>query len=386
MRRKAADCLQHYRKRSPIPFFMILCLFLAFRMLSIPLWNSDALVTVRAIQKQLRSGILWGVYLYAAYLIISAGFKAWTSAGFLALLVLMAHLCQKPIKNSANFEIFMTAVLISLSYGRSFHRILSYMLIAHATGLSTALCGYYMGLTNVNNKVEAYGEGLALGTGHPNTLALMVFDILILFWYLFLRNRKKSLTFLIFWLPIFPLVFITKCRTITVMMFLFPVCEGISRWISERRAAGKTSQVRIGWIAGILILTPVMCWIFTFLMAMQMEALARLTKGTFFQNLFVRFIQAGIAIKEYGLSLFPQHVVLDGSVYAILNGSVYKLLILDNAYCFFTLEYGLPYIVTTLAWFCLANRRCLKESDYALLVISFFISIYGLMEKYPMWI
>ena len=134
MRDKMEHALHKYKDRSHLPFFIIFCLFLACRvLLTIPAWTNEALIIIKPIKTDLQSGFIWGAVLYTTYLILSSGWRPWKIAGLLAILASAAPLLYVPLENSRNFDVIMSAVLIGLSFGRSFHRIIRLMLITYVS-------------------------------------------------------------------------------------------------------------------------------------------------------------------------------------------------------------------------------------------------------------
>ena len=382
MKDRGKAFLESYRNSSPVPFLVIFSLFLVSGMLRMPFWQVSLISPVAVFGQYLRSCILWISFIYLAGLAVRQHARVWTVVAGAVLTGAAMMLCQRFIISEAQYELLMIILLLLLSWSRNFRRMMKAALIVHCLVLAVGIIGYLTGLTIGRFKYENYGQGFAFGMNYPNTFARFIFVILILVWYLYLKDRKTILSFAAFWLPAIPIALAAKCRTVSVLMFLFPLCAMCCRSASGKkdvRAGGKHNA-----FVRVLILMPVICWGTTMLLALQMEMLEQLTADTGLYNLSVRFIQTGIALKQYGLSLLPQKIALNGTITAVLAGREERLLFLDGGYGYYTLRYGLLCITVILAWLCVINRFCLRAGDCALLLIAVFFNIYGLMERMPM--
>ena len=382
MKSKGKAFLEKYRASSPTPFFVILGLFLAAKMIWLPFWAEPLVGPVNTVSQVLHASALWLTVIYIAFFFILQYPKIWTVLIAAGLVGLVMYLCFHMIYSERQFGVLMTVLLLILSYGRDFRRIMKGVLIANVITLAVGTIGYLAGWTLASHKAENYGEGIAFGLNHPNSFARVVFAAVVLIWYLYLKEKKIIFTFLIFWLPAVPVMLVAKCRTVAVLLIVLPVCFVIYKAYC-RRKEGRPGEKR-GLFVRILTFAPAICWAVTFILASQMELLERLTAGTKIYNLAVRFVQAGIALKEYGFSPFPRHIVTNGSITANLAGNTERLLYLDSGYVYYTLRTGLIFTAVILVWLCIVNHACVKRADMVLLMVAVFFNIYGFMERMPM--
>ena len=374
--------LESYKESSATPFLIVYGFFLLSRMPGLLFWGTSMILPVSRLSQYLRASALWLMFVYLAFLFVFPNVNirkillAGTASG-LAMVFCTAHL-----QSGFLYEVLTTLLILLLSYGRSFQRMMKTALIIHAATLAAGLAGCLAGFTISYYKFENYGQGFAFGMNYPNTFARMIFIILVLVWALYLKNRKSVLTFLAFWAALIPVFFGAKCRTAAILLFLFPLCALVCNTLSKEKT--EITERRLLPAARIPVWIPVACWAATMILAACMEPLESLTADTALYNFSVRFIQAGIAIKRYGLSLFPQNLALNGSITAILAGREERLLYLDSCYAYYTLRYGLLFVGVILFWLCIVNRCCIKKKDAALLLIAVFMDIYGMMERVPM--
>ena len=160
-----------------------------------------------------------------------------------------------------------------------------------------------------------------------------------------------------------------------LLLILFPVLA----WLLS--SPGKREEGGGRLLKAGLIAAPLFFWLLTFVLAWQMEFLEKVMNGTPLYNMFVRFVQAGAALRLYGFSAFPRTILCDGSLFVDLSGWRVYLLQLDNAYAFYTMAWGLLVMGAGLIWLSIGIRKCLKEKAYGLLAAALFICLYGLMER-----
>ena len=184
MKDRGKAFLESYRNSSPVPFLVIFSLFLVSRMLFLPFWKASMISPVTILSQYVRAAVLWLTFLYiAAFFVIQHVTIRTFLTGAVFAVTAMA-LCTHFIQNEMQYAVLMTVLLLLLSYGRSFRRLMKAVLIAHCVILAVGMTGFLAGLTVGIYKYENYGQGFSFGMYYPNTFARIISIILVLIWYL----------------------------------------------------------------------------------------------------------------------------------------------------------------------------------------------------------
>ena len=279
-------------------------------------------------------------------------------------------------KSEAVYKVIVCTLLILLACGRNYRKIQRLFLALFSGAIVVASLGLVVGYTFCGAKVGAYGTGLALGMTYPNTWARVFFLAVVLIWYEWLQE-KPIWTFALFWFAAVPTLFIVKCRTIALLMILFPMVV----WLKDRPVKSKRVCDRSRALKVILIAMPLICFALTLLLCSQMELLHKLTYGNYLRNMSKRFVQGGIALNEYGLPLFGKSIDLGHNISVVLNGEVEDLYILDCGYISYAFSRGMIWLFAMMAWQGYANYKCIRNRDYGMLIIGLFMSLLALMER-----
>ena len=273
--------------------------------------------------------------------------------------------------------------LILMAGGRNYRSILKCFLIVLLGGYFTALLGLALHFSKDLSKTDTYGVGHSCGYIHPNTAALYLFLILLLIWYLFLRNRKLPVL-LLFWGAVIPVWFYMKCRTISGLLVCFPLlamhCEKTLR--SEKRMAVR--QNSRSWKI-LMISMPLLFSLLSLFLCRQMEFLTAVFEKTPVWNMACRFVQGGIAFSWYGVTLVGHPIDSSGAIAMELAGYVEPLLFLDNVYISELIYRGLIGAALELMYLSAVNFKCIRTKDLALLTISNVLLLFGLMEHYTIF-
>ena len=288
-------------------------------------------------------------------------------------------------KSETLYRVVLCTLLILLASGKNFSQIVRLFCVLFTGAIAVAALGLLLGYTYGGVKTGAYGTGLALGMTYPNTWARVFFLAILLNWYEWGQEKSVFWTFVLFWLAAIPTLFIVKCRTIALLMLLFPIVVWMKDLVTGRKELHsiKSHYAQGGRrvLKALMIAMPFLCFVLTLLLCSRMELLHKLTYGNYLRNMSKRFVQGGIALKEYGLPLLGKNVDLGHNISVVLNGELEDLYVLDCGYISYGLSRGIIWLVTMMAWQSFANFRCIRNKDDGMLIIGLFMSLLALMER-----
>ena len=210
----------------------------------------------------------------------------------------------------------------------------------------------------VTNKTVDFvyaGTGHSLGMGHPNLAALMVLALLLLIWYLWLKDRP-IITISIS-LPVAIIVYlITYSRTGTICISLLPLFS-LYRFFLQRKKHQK------GFVLPTLF--PIVAASFSIgaVFAIPKDLIA---EGRTF---IIRFIDPYWVLYRYGYTFF-------GSSEVDRN---YK--IIDNLFCYILIYYGILSLALMIGLLLWVAWRFYRHAQYAELMMLAIFMVYSVMEN-----
>ena len=370
-------------------YYTVLVLFLIIRCIQKFALRDDLPLDPETIRIQLSLVTLWIMIAHIPYACILKPLFRKGNAGKIsgALLTIPAY-CMlvkaaaliRPVMTTEQFFAAVTVYLVIFSHGKSFRTILKVYLFSYGLFLTAGIAGSLLGYTVDQVKTTVYGMKHSFGFVHPNTVAHFLFIILTILWYLYLYKKTSDsgqdtialsfrdakgmfLTLFMFWGFMIPVAILVRCRTIMVLMLLFPFMQ----W-----AAAKAGKYAVG--------LPWACFAVSLLLSSRIEMLHRIPADSILWSTGQRFIQSGIALNQYGLHLLGQRITT-GSAQMVLDGKTVKLYVLDNAYITYGLMHGLIWLIPVLFWLSYANREAFRQKDYALLGIACLMLLFAVMER-----
>ena len=358
-------------------YLVLLGLFCATQLIFMIGWESQNYHIIWVIYQILFTFVMWGSAVYF-FLILISWRNAWRRTGELivtglAIFALIGIVSRLFTTDSYTF--YMGAFFCLMACGKSYKKIVILILASLTVTLIIGAFGLGVGLTFDAVKPGRVYGGHSLGILYPNNWGFLVFAVLEIAWYLFLR-RKKILTLVLFWaVGIFMYRYIT-CYTIAGLSVLFPLLAAFAEWIQDSMRGEKKSCRFIKWLVvsiPFLFLAAMLffCW--------QMDRVHTAFYGTKLHTLAMRFVEGGYALRLNGVTLFGHPFKqFDGSVVEYANEME---MIIDSAFICYLIIRGIIPVVMTLAWISFAHYRCLKESDARLVVISFFMLLLSVMER-----
>ena len=209
------------------------------------------------------------------------------------------------------------------------------------------------------------------GFCHRNVMGANV-AIICLAWF-YLRYGKLKMRDVLFWCGIGVITY-QLAHSRTGLVIQIAVIFGVFLFQKMEKKLMNFSQMQKILLGGFLatVLLCVFCSIFYS---------ADSAFWSFADNIFTkRFSFANLCLKEYGISLFGQHIPFVNSFEAQTT-EVTKL-ILDNAYMRVLLYDGLVPGVLFLAIYYKALKYAFQKNDCALICGLVVLAVYGLSERY----
>ena len=231
-------------------------------------------------------------------------------------------------------------------------------LISHGAYLlllaAMLLVGAVRDATTTSNKtVIVFRLGHSLGMLHPNSLAAFLMSAWLLAWIM-LKPKKLWITAALFAVGAVIVLALTLCRTVALLMILFPVLYAAIRGIGRSR--------RPAWLKASAAL-PLLALCLTILLGVMTSRFSQYFRDGAF---WLRFSELRILQKD-GLTLF--------------GARPSELAYFDNVYLWMLMYCG---IVTTLGVLAMAGVMLLKlacEKRMELLSVGALFVLYGLMEN-----
>lgn len=381
-------------KNSPgIIYMILLCMYVGIFLFGKVNWVTSDYVNKKSIEhfrlNVVGMAFMAGCALYLAYIVILGwrGGRWWQKTLLLIPAAAMGYagylfVTGKITKNW--FEAIGGVYLCLMAYGKNYKRILQCFFWLAVSALLVAMFGTSFGLTAERTKLGD-NWGLSFGIIYPNTWGYIVFLGLIIFWYLYLQ-KQTIVTFVIFWGLALLMFFVVNCRTISILNILFPPCTLLvvvaNKKLGKQKNANVEAQTKKhGFWGYAVVALPLIFFALTIILCSQLELMHKLFKGTHVYSMADRFIEGGIAMRTYGLPLIGDTIYQSDAAYAMLDGKKKVLEILDNSFITYGVTRGMLWMAFTLVWLVWANWKALTRKDYAFLLVSAFLMLYGMMEK-----
>lgn len=371
---------EFYAKESPIPFYIMVGLFVLSDMLLVINFIPDVAQMIYDSRRIINTILLWLCPMYFAFNLILWKLKPWTIAVGVASVVGVFVLWNFLGQYTELFCTVVAAIMALLAYKRDFKVVLKIFMAAHLLTILVAIVGLKLGYAAPTYKLGTEDVGVSLGLIYPNHLARLSYIAMTIAWYLWGQERRV-LTTAIFWGMAAVMWVWVKCRTITIFMVAFPVCwwaaTGLLRWEREGKVWDALHKIW-NWI---MILMPIIMFALTYLLGKMRVFLDSLSHfGTGLYSMLMRFISAGILFDAFKFPLWGRNIQAEEAPMEFINGKIYMAGIIDNSYVYYYICFGVIVMALVLAWLCVANWRAVRNGDHALLLISVFMLGYGLIE------
>ena len=386
--RNLIEFFEYCSKESPKPFYYMLSLFVTSNMLLAIEFTGIFSEYLKPARYTINTILMIACIVYIAMSLLLWRLKLKTI--FIAVILITITGFSWNVIGQTN-EFFCTTIaliLALLAYKRDYRKILMIVLGCHLATMIVGLIGLPLNITKLVYKLETVDYGYSMGLVYPNHVGRMVFLSLMIIWYLW-GQEKRSLTTIVGFVTAYVMWTYVKCKTITFFMIGFPISWWIltllqshnidSRYMDIKR---KIPVVIFTKIMNMMIVgMPFLFMLFTFIMGLNRAFFMRhwhYGPGIF--ALWMRFISAGVLFKTYGFPLLGRDILSETAPVEYIEGKYYMANIVDNSFAYYLIAIGGIALVVCMLWMSFANYRALKNLDYAFLLMSFFISTYGLIE------
>ena len=226
-----------------------------------------------------------------------------------------------------------------------------------------AVLGMLIGLGLTSDKLTgfSYGTGHTFGMDHSNFPAAVLLALLMILWFMYLKKHPVW-TAVLFFCGAALCLYVMACRTVAVLMILFPVMNLAVILISRTRAKK---------ILAAMTIVPVLC----FLVSLGLTMIFVRDRSALLQtgldlNMLARFSEPAEILRSQGAS--------------VLGRNVGYRLSLDNLYMRVLLFHGAVGIALYLAAVTVLMAEFFRRERYDLMTVLSLMLIYGMMECIPM--
>ena len=378
LKKEGLDFLEAIRKGNDTFFFLLLCLFITSNVVVLINWRRDLFSYAWKAHFLMFAAVMWGSAIYL-FSIILEWRDAWKRTGEIiaigAAVFIVTGIVSKTVTTDS-YAFVMGAYFCLMACGKKYKKIFYCFLFIIVAALLIGWIGLRIHITlDAVKPRRAYG-GHSLGILYPNDWGYFVFNVMLIIWYMFLR-QKKIITLVFFWgISVFMYKYIT-CLTIAGMAFLFPVvgiiAELIQSKLQEREKkhfkAMKTIVIALPFIfLGLMLLG---CW--------RMDWIHTTFYDTPLESMAMRFVEGGYSLMNNGVTLFGQPFRQWNQ--SLVDYSQEIEMIVDSALICYLIIRGIIPMIMTLGWLSFAHNRCLRKKDYRLLAISTFMLLFSMMER-----
>ena len=377
LKNEGKSFLQCVSKSNELFFHILLCLFIASNTIVLINWRRDLFTYAWKAHFFMFAAVMWGSAIYL-FSIMAEWRNAWNKTIELVFIgtfaIVLAGITSK-IVTTDSYAFIIGAFLSIAACGKDYKKILYCFFGIISLTLLVALLGLKLGITMDAAKPNRVYGGHSLGIMYPNDWGYFVFALMLIIWYLFLRNRR-IITVLFFWgIAVFMYRYIT-CMTIAGMSVLFPCAAILSEIMQGKEAKEEKKNSVLKWV---IILLPFIFLAVMLFLCWQMDFIHDTFYNTRFRSMAMRFVEGGYTLKLNGVTLFGQPFRQWNS--SLIEYAGEMEMIVDSALICYLIIRGAVAVFLTLLWLSIAHKKALKIRDYRIIVISFFMLIFAMMER-----
>ncbi len=364
-------------------FFFLFSLFVLSNTIFMLGWKPAAYTVAWKVFVGMFCFVMWSCAIWFFYVVAEA-LEAWKRIWVLGLtgaVIFLATALVSRTLNKYTYAGIMGMFFCLMVCGKDYRRVLKLFLVLIASTLVFAFFGWLCGFTSDAAKPDVDFGGHSYGIIYPNNWGFLVFDVLVLVWYLFLRE-KKILTVILFWAAAVFMVKVITCKTIALLAAVFPLAGMLAEWVEQRENThvlnnGKKSSGKL--LRRIVIALPFVFFAFMLFLCWQMDWVRDMFYQTPLKTMAMRFVEGGYALRLNGVTLF-------GGEFGQMQEGIVEYtkeidMKVDSAYVAYLIIRGVIPVLVTLLWMSVAHGRCLKNRDYRLLTISVFMLLFSVMER-----
>ena len=262
---------------------------------------------------------------------------------------------------SRNADCFCVIVFIALASDIDYKKIIKTSIIVNIIMLLfVVICCKLGKLPDFVYPHESFlsiisGEGHSLGFKHYSNAAFMVLYISIMI--LFLKNNIKTIIIILLINILSLIVFTAKLPFIISVFYIV-----LLLYFRKKRKYKLSIKFWVSFPIICVVLSIIVCFLYT-------PEISLFNKmNTFFNN---RLLMGNMALKNPGISLFGQKVVLQGT-YALTYGKNVDWNIgyffIDNDYLLLIISYGLFLTAMILRIYCKSIKKTIEDKNYKLFI------------------
>ena len=290
---------------------------------------------------------------------------SWKRAVGAAFLILIYWLLNITHGNTLLIELVLLAILSNMMRQKAIGCVwlmvhglyILILLILNNNGLVSAV---YTGESKI---IGLDHLGSSFGMGHPNSIAIFIMSTLLMIWIL-LNPKNKWITPVMFVVGTAVVFWLTLCRTVCILMLLFPLLLWGVEKFSEQQKQWKTAVITC--LPIVMILASLICSIY---------ALSR-AEGYPPGAFWMRFTELKQVLEYFHLP------------FGAFDKAGYTNLYFDNFYYWLIAFCGVIPAIATVAAGCWMNGRLFRKQKIKLLSVSILFLFYSLMENaiiYPIY-
>ena len=364
-------------------YLVLLTLYVIIYLLLKVFWNDNVSGIVATLKYTLLGVVMWGAAVYL-FFVIAEWKNLWNKTIWLILIgaaiVAATYFFSKKMSTNA-YGVVMDIFFCMMACGKDYRKILKCILCVTVAMQIIAGIGMPLGITSDVGKPDTSVPGHSIGIEYPNSWGYLVFLVLALLWYLYLRY-KPAITFIIYWaVSAFMYTYIT-CRTIAGITIIFPFLALAVDYI-ERRIDRKVSEGTFNGnkpLRWIVTAIPYLAFAFMMFSSMQVDWWYKYYHGPL-RNLAWRFLMGGLYFRTYGIPVFGNPYRSNVYTYINVQGEFIKVGILDSSFAAYLIMRGAVWMAYTLLWLCIAHWKALKKRDYAIILIEVIMLGFAMMER-----
>lgn len=210
----------------------------------------------------------------------------------------------------------------------------------------------------------------ALGFSHPNTLSALFITVLLEWIYIRYKNFNifdfLGIVICVYW--IYSVAASRSSIYTFVFTFLVMILLKIFPQINHSRIIRKLFNL-------LTVLSAILSFIL-----IELYHRSTAIGITLDKILTHRIRNAYLLLREYGISLFGQTILVKGT--REVEETVASLWSVDMAYITLAVKYGIFFLILLCVGYYIANKKAIINGDYNLVIVLMFFSLFGIGETY----
>lgn len=369
---------QEVRKSNEMFFYFLFTLFVISNMIYMIGWIAPLTRVVRMAHIAMFTIVMWGSAIYL-FLIIADMRNSWKRTGELIVIGVTVFIITgiiSKVVTSDSYAAVMGIYFCLMVKGKNYKKTLYIMLSVLLLALLIGLIGLPLGITFDAAKPNRIYGGHSLGILYPNNWGFLMFAVMMIAWYLWLKSKRFA-TLLLFWaMSLFMYKYIT-CLTIAGLTFIFPVLAAVSEVAQEKNR--KRTVYKRGFLYWIIVLMPFLVIGAMLLLCSQMDFIHDHFYGTPLESLAMRFVEGGYSLKLNGVGILGRPFKQWEK--GIVDYQERIEMIIDSAFIAYLILRGILWMIVTLFWLSFAHIKAIKRMDYHIITISVACLIFSMMER-----